>query len=260
MDAFKHSDDPPEPPDDLAFADHQDGSLDLAALQELLLRTQTLRDFLDELVVAAARSTAHHCGITVRGTNGGEDYTAASSNELVRRLDEAQYSEGQGPCLQSLETGLPVITTDLRTETRWGPYPAQALQLGAFSSLSYPLIAREVSIGALNLYSTEPVVPGVELQTQAAGLAGQMGGALALALRLAERDELISTLRVALRSRSGIDQAIGILMAQQRCDAPTAFDLLRSASQSRNVKLRDVAAQIVEGLSPNQSGSRPGRS
>jgi AmiR/NasT family two-component response regulator len=38
-------------------------------------------------------------------------------------------------------------------------------------------------------------------------------------------------------------------MAQQRCTSDEAFDMLRRASQSRNVKLRDVAAGIVTGIS-----------
>ena len=46
-----------------------------------------------------------------------------------------------------------------------------------------------------------------------------------------------------------VDQAIGIIMGQNRCDADRAFDLLRAASQNRNVKLRTVAAEIVAAVS-----------
>jgi AmiR/NasT family two-component response regulator len=45
-----------------------------------------------------------------------------------------------------------------------------------------------------------------------------------------------------------IDQAIGILMAQQRCSSGVAFEILRSASQDRNVKLRTIAADIVRAV------------
>jgi AmiR/NasT family two-component response regulator len=37
-------------------------------------------------------------------------------------------------------------------------------------------------------------------------------------------------------------------MAQQRCIATDAFAILRAASQNRNVKLRQVAEQIVTGF------------
>ena len=48
-----------------------------------------------------------------------------------------------------------------------------------------------------------------------------------------------------MASRTIIDQAIGILMGQQRCNAAQAFAILRTASQTRNRKLRDIAADIV---------------
>jgi AmiR/NasT family two-component response regulator len=43
-----------------------------------------------------------------------------------------------------------------------------------------------------------------------------------------------------------IEQAKGILMAQNRCGPEEAFDLLRRASQRANIKLSVLAAQIVE--------------
>src|SRR6185437_8217837 len=53
-------------------------------------------------------------------------------------------------------------------------------------------------------------------------------------------------LRIALFSRSVIDQAIGIVLAQRRGDPDTAFAILRTISQRRNVKLRTVAAELVD--------------
>lgn len=75
--------------------------------------------------------------------------------------------------------------------------------------------------------------------------ADQAAGALALTVRLADQAALTTQLQGALVSRSVIDKAVGIVMAQNRCSADTAFDLLRQASQHRNVKLSKVAADIV---------------
>jgi AmiR/NasT family two-component response regulator len=52
-----------------------------------------------------------------------------------------------------------------------------------------------------------------------------------------------------LGSRAVIDQALGVIMAQQRCDSHEAFALLRHASQNRNRKLRDVATDVITGVS-----------
>ncbi len=63
-----------------------------------------------------------------------------------------------------------------------------------------------------------------------------------------------------------IEQAKGIIMAQQRCSPDEAFDLLHGMSQRTNIKLYALAAQIVasssdDNVAPIALGSRrrPGR-
>ncbi|MFE9747952.1 ATP-binding protein [Saccharothrix saharensis] len=62
---------------------------------------------------------------------------------------------------------------------------------------------------------------------------------------LAEGEREASTLREALASRSTTSQAVGILMALHRCDADAAFKRITAMSQRRNVKVRDIAAELV---------------
>jgi hypothetical protein len=125
--------------------------------------------------------------------------------------------------------------------------------------MSYPLIIQGDSIGALNLYAFQPMSPDTGMQARAAQLAANAAGALAVAVRLAENTQEAANLRIALTSRSTIDNAVGILMGQQQCTAEEGFDLLRRASQHRNVKLRDLAAQIVAGVSRKRPTGRPDR-
>jgi transcriptional regulator with GAF, ATPase, and Fis domain len=241
--------DVPRPPGE----SHDD---DFAQLTELLLSTDSLDRFLTELVAYAQAQTEHSCSITVRSGHR-PPFTVAATDELTQRLDEQQYDDGQGPCLEALETGVPVLVTDMATETRWAPYPTQAVALGARSSMSYPLVSGEQVIGALNMYAFEPLAPDVGVQARAGQLADRAAGALAVGLRIAEEHSENANLRIALTSRSVIDQAIGILVAQQQCSVEDAFALLRHASQGRNVKLRDVAAQIVASAQRRAPG-KPG--
>jgi len=46
-----------------------------------------------------------------------------------------------------------------------------------------------------------------------------------------------------------IDQALGVIMATERCAQDEAFALLRTVSQNTNIKLREVAATIVTSVS-----------
>jgi len=63
-------------------------------------------------------------------------------------------------------------------------------------------------------------------------------------------------LQARLKSMPVIEQAKGILMAQQGCGPDEAFDLLRRASQRANVKVRVLAAQIIARLAAAGSEGR----
>lgn len=76
------------------------------------------------------------------------------------------------------------------------------------------------------------------------------------ALDVARMREVAAQLKEALNTRAIIDQALGIVMAQRRCTAREAFEILRQVSQDRNVKLHQLAASIVEKV----SGRPPQRS
>ena len=237
--------------------DHDDSD-DFGQFTDLLLSTDSLDAFLTDLVAYAQTQTEHSCSITVRSGHRSP-FTVVATDELTKRLDEQQYAEGQGPCLEALSTGVPVLVTDMASETRWPPYTGRAAELGARSSMSYPLISGEQVIGALNMYALKPLTPDVALQARAAQLADRAAGALAVGLRIAEEQSENVNLRRALTSRSVIDQAIGILVAQQHCSVQHAFALLRRTSQSRNIKLRDVAAQIVASAQRRDRGKPGGR-
>jgi GAF domain-containing protein len=234
---------------------------DSLAMQALALISESVSQFLDEFTRRVAVEMGRGCSITMQRGGDAAPYTVASSDEQTVRLDELQYAQDDGPCLTATRTGVPVIVTDMATESRFGSYPAHAARVGARSSMSYPLaMATEHALAALNLYAGHPLDPPPELRQRAEGLARNAAGALDLAQRLTDQRELIGNLTTALESRSVIDQAIGVLVAQQRCHPSAAFDLLVTASQSRNIKLRVIASRIVtsaQGNRPGTDGARP---
>ena len=75
------------------------------------------------------------------------------------------------------------------------------------------------------------------------------------------RDSAVARMRARLESLPVIEQAKGILMAQQQCGAEEAFDLLRRASQRANVKVNVLAAQIVANIAspPAETSAQPTR-
>lgn len=187
------------------------------------------------------------CGITL--ADQGRVFTVAAADELAIELDEHQYELDVGPCLQALASGEVVDAPDLGIESRWESYPTIAMGHGILGVYSVPLIVGGKPVGVLNLYARTANAFGT-LDRQLAGLvAGQAAIAVTAALRHYDEVTLSDHLRIALSSRSVIDQAIGIVMAQQRGTPEQAFAVLRTISQRRNIKLRVVAAELVETIS-----------
>lgn len=187
------------------------------------------------------------CGITVEHNNS--KVTVASSGDRARELDEIQYELDRGPCLHALRTNQIVLLPDLEVENEEFPrWRERALAAGVRSSLSVPVPGFSASAGgaAFNFYAEKPNAFSVRSVQRAQDFARRAIRGVAMGLRLVEADRVTEDLRAALGSRSVIDQALGVIMAENRCDADTAFSVLRRASHNRNVKLRAVAAEIVE--------------
>lgn len=221
----------------------------LSALQTLLLSTPSVEDFLAEVTRLAAGAVAvpSSCGVTTTSESGPR--TIATSDRRAALVDEEQYSDGEGPCLEALRSGKFIAVEDQAADDRWPTYRDGAVELGVACSLSYPLSVQDQVVGALNVYGFErPHAFSDDDRRRTATFAAQAATALAVAMRFAKQADISRQLEEALTSRTVIDQAIGVLMGQQRCDADTAFALLRTHSQNNNRKLRDVAAELLTRL------------
>jgi GAF domain-containing protein len=220
----------------------------LSELAGLLLSTESVEQLLQGVAELAVRviKPAATCGITL--AQDDRVITAASADALACQLDEQQYEHESGPCLQSLGSGEVVEAADLVTEKRWDSYPTVAMAHGILAILSTPMIVKSKPVGVLNLYARTPRAFSVVDRQLASLLAGQAAIAVTAALRHYDEVTLSDHLRIALSSRAVIDQAIGIVMAQRRCDPATAFATLRTISQRRNIKLRTVAAELVTAI------------
>jgi GAF domain-containing protein len=181
--------------------------------------------------------------------------TVVSTGELALKLDETQYAEGHGPCLHAASSGEVTEITDTRTEQRWPDYARQAVEYGNLSSLSIPLGVDEDMVGALNIYARRPEAFDAASRSAATEFGPYAAVALGNIHAYSSARELASNLQTALESRAVIDQAKGILMERHKLTAEQAFQVLAQASMRGNVKLRDVADQLVHtGVLPVPGG------
>ncbi len=172
-------------------------------------------------------------------TKAGKYETQAATSDLMYQIDNLQVEYGEGPCVEAALDELIVRTDDFRTEQRWPRYCAEVAKLGLRSALSFKLYTSQRNAGALNIFSTKPNAFGPDDEG-----VGQVLAAHAAAAILAGRQG--EQLKSALSSRDLIGQAKGVIMERFNVDAVRAFEMLRELSQSANVKLVDIAQQVID--------------
>ncbi len=236
--------------EDLGVEGSDEASLDglqasLLEMQQLLVESSTFVEFLQDLTYLAARSFSEDVACSITLGEGRRIETAASSEDLARLADQEQYGAAVGPCLAAMRDVSEVVVVDLPAESRFGDYPSRAAPLGVRSIVALPLRTSENALGAMNLYSREPGVFTDGSLVRARALAAAASGAVEISRRMSEQAELNEDLKSALASRRVIDQAIGIVMARENCDADAAFGVLRRTSQNEHRKLREVAIEVV---------------
>lgn len=220
-------------------------------LQDMVLDSADVHTFLDglaELVVAhlSREDKDFHCGISLLRPRAKT--TVASSSARAKLLDELQYDINDGPCLRAVREGQPYCVQDFHEETRFGGYPQAISEHGIRSALGVPIALDGVAAAGLNLYSPMPDAFTQEDIAAAEDVAREASRALRMAVRLAHLADTTEQLRSAMTSRTTIDVAAGIIMAQNRCSHETAMSILKAASSGRNLKVAEIATAVVTSI------------
>lgn len=184
--------------------------------------------------------------VTVGGPEGPR--TAAATARAAAQLDREQYATAEGPCLTALRDARPCRSDDLVGDRRWPALGARISTLPVRSVLSVPVLdwARpDAAYCSINVYgATLRAFGETELQVTTL-LAGHVTAVAGLAAAVGRARAEAHHLNLALDARDVIGQAKGILMAREGLTAAQAFELLRSASQRTNRKLRDIADELT---------------
>ena len=188
-----------------------------------------------------------HASLMVR--RGGTCGTAAVSDGVAHKIDQLELALGDGPCLDAIEEQTTQIEPDLTTGDRWPIFAARVVaQTQVRGAMSVRMPVDRAKVGALNLFSDEPNAfdsTSVERATVLAAFGTVASNAAALG-------EDVAALRRGLVSNRVIGRAVGMLMVSNDVSADDAFDILRRTSQDANVKLADIAADIIRQRSTQQ--------
>ena len=206
-----------------------------------------LQAVLDRVAELARQTLPGLAGASVTLVESDRAFTAAFAGQLALDLDETQYQEGFGPCLEAAQSAGTIAVPDMAAETRWPAFARQALAAGVRSSLSVALPVQEAVLGALNIYiyALQPAGLDQDAIELAQTFAGYAAVAIANARLYQSTATLAEDMRRAMETRAVIEQAKGILVAQHHCTPEQAFEMLTRLSQTAHRKLRDCAADLV---------------
>ncbi|WP_110205371.1 GAF and ANTAR domain-containing protein [Nocardioides daejeonensis] len=186
---------------------------------------------------------ARWASLTVRRRRGRLT-TLASTDPLAAQADALQHELGEGPCLDSAINDRAHLVKSTANDARWPSWGPRAAELGIASMLSLQLSSDALDtaqdpLGAINVFAaTEDAFDDVMVD-RALVYAVHAANALSSA-------RLVTTLSEAVSARHQVGIAQGLLMAAHDIDADRAFTRLQEYSSHRNLKLREVAREVVE--------------
>jgi GAF domain-containing protein len=170
-----------------------------------------------------------------------------ASTEQVGLLELFQIQNDEGPCLECFHTGIVVQNSDLTAESEWPSFAAESIRSGFVSVCAVPLRLKDLILGCLNLFISEPV--GLSEAEIALAQALADVASIAIVQDMATREAAIREghLQHALNSRIVIEQAKGMIAERAGVDMDDAFARLRSFARNNNRGLTEVAEGLVDG-------------
>lgn len=208
-----------------------------------------LVEFLHNLTTKAATvSGAASVGLVLTDHQDRVRYMA-SSNEDGKMLELFQIQSNDGPCLDAIMTGLPVVNADLGDAgDRWPMFAPAARAAGFQSVHAFPMRVRDQTIGALNIFGTDKSRFDPDDVRVVQALADVATIAIIQERIRHEAAMVTEQLQTALNSRVIIEQAKGALARAEGISTSQAFDMMRTTARSTGRRLHDIAASVVDDL------------
>jgi GAF domain-containing protein len=215
------------------------------ALAEVVYSSDSYDSVYDSLCQSAVEFVdgCDHASLMLR--RRGKVQTIGASDQLARDIDALERELGQGPCLDAIDEDQPDqhIWPDLTTGGRWPELAALVLERTPVRGMAGFRIRQDgQKVGALNVFSDTPGA----LTQHSLDQAIMLTAFSSVTLAALDRGEEATTLRRGLESNREIGKAIGLLMAMHDIDDDQAFQMLSTVSQEMNIKLAQVASQVID--------------
>jgi transcriptional regulator with GAF, ATPase, and Fis domain len=214
-----------------------------AALAEIIYQGSDAKEMYAAICVAATLSIRGCDHASLLALANHRYITVGASDELARQIDELERRAGDGPCIDAIEEETPQIETDLTSPSQWHKLASVLVEeTPVRGAMGFRLLVDKHKGAALNLFSDTPNL----FDAESAGRAAVLAAFASVAINAVAKGEDASSLRRGLLSNREIGKAVGMLMLLHDMTEDQAFDLLRRHSQDLNIKLADVAREVIE--------------
>lgn len=186
--------------------------------------------------------------------DGANIATLGASDPAARGYDEAQFTLGEGPCLEAVARRAPVMIADLADPTGPSPWPAYGdamLAQGIRGVCAMPITVAGQYVGALDVFHVHPPAWTVE---QLIGMAEAAELAQIPVLDLLSGDLYTAATtpgsdawnELTTLTRAEVSLATGMVMAQLGIGAPAALVRVRAHAYATGRSASEVARDIVD--------------
>lgn len=200
----------------------------------------------DELCKGCVREFAiTGAGVTVI-VDGTPQGALGVSDELSRRIEELQFTFGEGPCVDANRTRLTVTEPRLSNAlARWPVFGPEAVKVGVEAVFAIPLQLGNASFGALDLYRDTPGPLAAGELSDATAIAD---GAVVLMMAMQEAaapGTLTSAIDDMADYRAVVHQAVGMISVQLGVSVDEALVALRARAFQTGIAIGDLATDVV---------------
>jgi len=193
---------------------------------------------------AARTLAASGVGLSVMATDGTYGMTTAS-DLATERIEELQFTFGEGPCVDAFASSRPVLVPDVATDAmrRWPVYAPAIHDAGVRAVFAFPLQVGAVRLGAVDVFRTRTGPLSRSELGHAFAFADRV---VAMLLDGQERaTDGADGLDDAIGNRIDLFQAQGMVMVQLGVSLAEALTRIRAHAYAHGRPLADVAADIV---------------
>ena len=201
----------------------------------------------DQLVSACAAALPVTGVALIAMTDSGPGAILAATDGPARRLEELQFTYGEGPCVDSSTLGHPVLEPNLSRGgmVRWPAFTRGALDAGVQAVFAFPLQVGGIRVGVLDLY--RDIAGNLDDVALAEALAFT-DAATSLLLHLQAATPASGPPWLNADVHSSVHQATGMIAVQAGVTLLEALVLLRARSFAADRSITAVANDVVSRL------------